>query len=611
MASHEVFIYGGQNFVPFVELAMRVGNGVRYGPLTQLGEGSKNANQAQIVAVLRVLAKHVDLIRIPDLLIGFRLSEPTRAVAQFKRLTDLIESQAGSEPMLKKHVKINKDEKKTTITLTLPGELIPWDKIPLQDYESSPGEFDAVVKKIREMKLIVTLTNREDYVLASIGESNGALARLGTDKPLADAPEIKQLAEHADRKTLGLSYASREFISRVAATGEDFSFLGEALKAMAKRGELTEEQQKKLRSDLDGLQQELKQVLPRPGAQASITLAGDKGLESYSYKWTDGAKAAASRPLTLLDHVGGSPLVAVVGNIGRLGEKYKFLAKWSKVAYADFEDIVLPKWDDEKKEKFEEWRKTLLPTLKRFDQTTQTVLLPALEGGQWAFVLDAKIKSKQWHAFLPAREKALPLLELALVLGLQDTEPLQRAFTDYRKTLNELIAKVHDVYSNLPEFEIPEPNNKSSKLGTIYYYPIPEQLGLDPQLMPNAGLSKTVAAATLSQNHTDRLLASTPLAAGGSKIIDSGKPLLSAAYCDWAGLMTALAPWGEFLTETILDRQGIEGDDPADPHSRSGILKQVRDGLDILKALKHFASATYLQEDKVVTHTELAVEDIP
>jgi hypothetical protein len=620
LLAQEVYFYGGEHATAFMDLMVQVGNGVRYGPLLmqlQLGEqgaddsSPKNPGQAQAVAALRILARNLDLLHMPDLVLGFKAGQVEKARAQLKRLTDLIERRSTQDPFLKEHVHIAREGQKATITLTLTGALVPWDQIPFKDFESKPGEFDALVKKLRELRLVVTLTTREQYVLLAVGESSAPLDRLGSGKHLAEAPEVQHLDRHAGHKVLGVSYLSQKFLSHLATTGEDLNSLAQVLSSLGKKANLTEAQQNKLRADLAQLTKELKQALPKVGAQSAVSLSTGKGIEGYQYSWTGAGKEAAAEPLKLLEHVGGTPLFAVVGHIGHLAEGYEFLARWLKIAHGHFEDIVLPKMNDDQKEKYEQVAKILFPVLRRFDQTTQSLLLPCLKGGEWALVLDAKLKSKQWHRLMPARDNELPMLEPALVLQVRDTEPLRKAFGEYRKTINDLIEKIREAHPEVPEFEIPEPNTKSPKIGTLYYYPIPEALGLDAQIMPNAGLSKTLAVATLSQKHTERLLGATPLNVEGNVKLDSTTPLLLAAYFDWAGLVTALAPWGEFAAEEIMERHGVAEGRASDPHSRAGILKQLRDGLQILSVIRHYASATYLEEGVVVTHSETVLQDVP
>lgn len=78
----------------------------------------------------------------------------------------------------------------------------------------------------------------------------------------------------------------------------------------------------------------------------------------------------------------------------------------------DFEPV--PKMPEKEQKKADEYIKTVLPLVKRLDKTTRELLYPALADGQTAFVLDAKLTSKQLQKNLPATEKPMPILNRRL-----------------------------------------------------------------------------------------------------------------------------------------------------------------------------------------------------
>ena len=198
--------------------------------------------------------------------------------------------------------------------------------------------------------------------------------------------------------------------------------------------------------------------------------------------------------------------------------------KWLKTANGYFEDIVLPKLDDNQKAMYKQIADIAHPALERLDRATGTMLIPALKDGQSAFVLDAKMESKQIHQQLPAWDKAMPIPEPAIVLGVSDAALLRKAFSEYRAIANDLIADVRKLMPNIPEFQVPDPQTQKVKSGTLYYYPLPPDLGLDKQIVPNAGLADHVAVASLSLAHSERLLAATALKVNNGPLADLDKP---------------------------------------------------------------------------------------
>ncbi len=152
------------------------------------------------------------------------------------------------------------------------------------------------------------------------------------------------------------------------------------------------------------------------------------------------------------------------------------------------------------------------------------MLLPSLADGQAGFVLDAKWKSKQWHADMPASDKALPMLELAFLVGVSDRELLERAMKSYAKLIEDALVKVKENAppgAQPPLTKLPEPEVKTAKAGKLYLWHLPEELKLDRRVAVTAGLSDKVGVVALSAEHAERLLARKPLKVEGGPLADT------------------------------------------------------------------------------------------
>ena len=89
MTSNEIFTYGDNSWVGFFDLYQDAYSTMQYQPLTAqiAGEtGDRNASELQERAILSVLAKDLDRIKIPNLVIGFKVSDAKHAENQIKRL---------------------------------------------------------------------------------------------------------------------------------------------------------------------------------------------------------------------------------------------------------------------------------------------------------------------------------------------------------------------------------------------------------------------------------------------------------------------------------------------------------------------------------------------
>jgi hypothetical protein len=246
--------------------------------------------------------------------------------------------------------------------------------------------------------------------------------------------------------------------------------------------------------------------------------------------------------------------------------------------------------------------------LERLDRVTRTMLLPALADGQAGLVLDAKLTSRQWLARLPATDRSLPLLEPAAILGVSDAILLRKSLAEYRSILNELSTKLHEAEPTIPDYQIPEPENRKVKTGTLFFYTLPADWGLNERIAPTLGLSSKVAAATISRDHAERLLAATPLKIEGGPLGDLHKPRAMATYFHWAGVVRVLTPW----VEQGLRAAGVDPSDKVEVGDESwkGVLKQAPQVLQVLQVFRSYASSTYFEGPVLVTHSETVIEDL-
>src|SRR5438132_2947944 len=177
MAYDDVFIYGGSNFVKLVELAQVAQGAARFGPaFAQLGGGGLGApGSAQAKMALRALANNLDLVQIPDVVVGFKVKDTETAEAQIRRLKEPLEKLVEQVAPLKGHVEWGKGA--TQLQVTLEGSMLPRDEIAakLKELEDSEGEFDQLVKKLTQLKLTISLGVRDHYVLLAFGTSNAAV----------------------------------------------------------------------------------------------------------------------------------------------------------------------------------------------------------------------------------------------------------------------------------------------------------------------------------------------------------------------------------------------------------------------------------------------------
>ena len=613
--SDEVFCYGDDGWADLFDLYQQVNSATQFQPiLDQLDHkaGGRTSEEMQIRAVLSALAKNPDKIKVPNLVVGFKVPDAQRVEKQIQRLDKFAQQLAQQFPDLKGRVKRTKIGDASFLTLTVDGSQIPWDLIPWKKLEDKPGEFGPAIDKLKGLKLTISLGAEHGYALLAVGPSADYLSTFGgPGASLAARPEFKPLAKFADRRLTSIGYTSKAYLQALASgAGRQLDAAIELAKAGLAKADLTEEERKSLLKTLTDFRANVEEHEADVGSEMSFSFLTDRGYEGYAYDYGKHPAADGSKPLTLLSHLGGAPLAALVGRSNVSVEDYEKFAKAIQDAFPRLDKIAEEKLTGEDKQRYEKAKEDFLPLVKRLNETTDKLFLPALADGQFGFVIDAKWTSKQWIKAMPETETALPGPEIGVVLGVSDAEALRKAMTEYREIANDALAKIKAWPGGdkvVGDFHIPPPKTEETRLGTFYSYGLPEAWGVDPQVRLTAGLSDDVAVVTLSRDHAVRLLASHPLKVDGGPLADQDRPLSGAAYLDFAGVVDAATPWVEFGMDKILESQA---GGPVPAKNREAVLGQVRTVLEVLKCFRGATSATYLEGGVRVTHHEAVFRDL-
>ncbi len=358
---------------------------------------------------------------------------------------------------------------------------------------------------------------------------------------------------------------------------------------------------------------DIKRYVPEIGSSMSFSFLTDRGLEGYAYDWSENLFADSSKPLTLLDHVGGNPLAAFVVRGKYDPAQWDLVVKWAQIGYGYFQEFALPEMPADQRATYDQAAEIALPLVARFNSATRDLLLPALSDGQAALVLDAKITSRQWHKEMQKSSAPLPMLEPAVVMGVSDANLLKRAVVEYLAIANRAIEEIRkaDPKSVPADLKLPAPDKSDSKLGTKYSYPLPAEAGLDPRIALNAGLSPNVAAFGLAGEQTDLLLEKKPLELPKT-LGDLQRPLAAVGWFDWAALVDAVLPWIDYGTELAGGNAAVNnviGDGGGLDSQTAFILDNVRASLKVLKVLRTYASVTYSEDKALVVHSEIHLQD--
>jgi len=606
-ASDEVFVYLGKTWNDLLKVAVQVNQGQSLGTY-RAALASEDPTRGQIRGALLALQEHRSLVKAPEWVVGFKLKDTKKAEDQLKRLEKLAGALVGGFPPLKGKFKRTKIGDGDFLTLVLDAAtLVPWDDVNLKNFEDKKDEFDDLIQHAKKQTLTISLGVQGKYLLFGLTSTTKEMEAIGgKGQSLAERPEFQPLAKFAEKRLTGISYVGKDFFTAAAGyQGNMESYAKLAKEALKKVDTLRDERRKAIEKDIDSLAAQVKKWYSYEyGASVGFSYLTDTGYEGYAYDYSnhDHLKGVKCK---LHNYFGGDPIFAAARAFKCDGAYYTETVSWMKKVYGHVEGVLFDMFDQDMKDKYNEVTKVFFPILKRIDETTSKTLIPAMKDTGLGLVLDAKWSSKQWHkdVTLP---KEMPMLELGVLLGISDAKNFAQALKEYRVALNELIEKARGVQGgeNIPDFKLPAPENEKVTAGTLYWWPVPEEAGLDKQVQPVFAIGKDVSLLALSKKHAGRMLTSTPLKAKYTPLERSGD-LVGVSVLNWPALIDAATPWVEFGVMAAPIPEGAKGQP-----GKAAILRQVKVGLEVLKAFKGSASVSYLEDGKLVTQTQLVIKDI-
>ncbi len=620
--SDEIFYYGGPEWNGLADLMMQLASLNRFAHL--LGVIADDPEQAANQLWAEMVTAHLDQIVVPDLVVGLRIRDREGAKQQLARLEGVLQEQLADKDEWKGRLQRTTIQGEPFLTLAFDSDLLP-EEDAIEEIGELPNG-DKIVAHLKALKGKLCIGLYGDYLLISFGDSTEHLEQLGKVPAIATRPEFRRLMPHLEQRVTGLGYVSAGFARAADQTRHNGTSLEKVTTKLLPQVDLPEEKKQKLLADVTALIQQAEGTIGKPGASVAVGYLTERGYEGFQYDWSTNPRLETGKPLTILEHVGGAPLVATALRTRPVPGEYATFRRLLALVFEYSEKFALPQMDEPTRKMYEAVKEDFLPLVARLDTTTAEQLLPALAEGQTAFVLDADLTSKQWIAHLPETAQRLPMVHPALVFGVSDAQQLARAMGEYRAILNEALTLASQ-YSPELSFRLPPPEAEKLEQGTLYQYAFPGEAGIDAQLAPCAGLSDEVAVLAMAPAHVKQLLRPTPLHQEGP-LAQLDRPLARATYVDFAGMVDAVTPWIDLLVryasqeepasllreQHVVDRPAEPGRGLGDPRQDSpavkAILEQVHQALRVLATVRTYSSATYAEDGAVVTHSELHLLDL-
>lgn len=638
--SREVFVYGGSHMGETLALLNDINSAVSAGQMEALSAGEfQNIQTYQLRKVIEVLDARGEELKVPMLLKGMKISDPQVAMEQLDRLETMVEAALEQQPQIRSRLSREQIGGGDFLTLKLDGTLVPWSKLMEDAQDASnvdPELMQQLVDKLSGLEAVISVGVRQNYLLFSVGPDNAHLSELGQGELLYDRDEMTPIREAADQPITGISYVAQEFVSQLSSINRQMDQLVAMAKQFAPMLMMTNPRlQQEFIADVEKAAEYVKQKVPEPGSYSAYSYTTPEGYESYSYGWSGESALDASQNLSIVNHVGGNPIGFYAARGKSDPQDIEDLATFvSRLAYYG-EQFALGQLNESQTEVYEKLKADFLPLVERFGQATREKLVPAFADNQSALVLDAKSKSDSWHMAMPPTDTELPMLELGVVMGVSDAGLVKEAFAEYFDIAQTVLDQLHqastgelsDVFPNpVPAIELAKPSSKDVEGGTVYYYALPQQTGLDKQLAPNAGLSETILVGSLLPRFSARLLADTSLEAQGP-LANTDRPLGAAFLLDFAGLVDAISPWVDYATKLTMQvstqaegaqAQGFPrakppagaGGMPMNMNPAAGLAKQADQLIEVLKCFRGVSGVTYKEGDAMVTHSQWRFEDL-
>lgn len=610
-AENEFFAYADDSLPSFLDAMNKV----------QI-ESAKTSSPADREEFLRSIAKHLDETKIPTVVIGCVLSDPAN-------FTDLMRlSKTGLEQTFKtappdmaafiKSFKVLEGENRYLLTMTIQGSELPWEQLTGDpDFRDMAPE---LVEAAAEHSLAVAVGVQDQFLIVSIGPSLDHIDNWGAGEKLIDLPRLAPLknALAKGKRLTSAHYSSADYARRSFDLKPLVGIVRAGFEAgLAQSGdeELKDELLADLEREASVLLADIDALMPKWDESFGYSYLHSDGIEGFSYNYSETRFVDGSKPLALFRHMGNRPAIAIATRGKGSPEQFAFLKKWSDKTF-EYAIKYIPKFapsDAEAKHALSVIS-AIEPFWNRFRDILESKLIPATEGGESGFVIDFVEADRRWHASLPLSSRKLPVPSLALVLEVADREKIKEAGRELLALGNDVL----DWASTLPDANIPKdfkflpPEVKSGDQSDVFFYRIPEQVGLHASIVPHARLSDTWLVFAYLENRSNAIVQEQsfdPIVP-----IDFSRNAYTGIYLNANEIIDAVNAWVLYAVEQRDAQFGPDYFGPAEDETLNFSRVELLDSWDSLiefaKCFRGASSLSYIESGATITHFQLRFADL-
>ena len=572
--------------------------------------------------IFQALADNSEKIVVPDLVWGFKTGKADIATSQLKRIEVLLKLVTQTNPQLAGALARRKIAGGEVVTFTIDGDLVPWSQIVADQDGIDEGDLEKVRRAQAGLDLVVAIGIVGDRVVLSIGDSADHLEKLVAPgvarEGLAATKAFEPLREHKGERLTSIGYMSEALAKAVAPSAADLRQMAALTDSIADAAKLPEGAAREAREILEKMAAGYERRLPVAGPALSYAYLTDNGYEGHAWDWSRNGVLDGSKRLDLLQHTGGKPLASLVARTKPSADQFDDFVAWGKMAWGFGRKNLLPKADEDDRERFEQTTRQFEPLAERLVATLRSKILPSLADGQMAFVIDGKSSSTRLQRNLPSAAEAMPLLEPAMALKLDDAKLFREGLSDLFSLADDFVEELRSLNSeSIPAgYRVPEPSKTKVEGGSLWSFDLPGA-GLDEKIQPAIGINDDVAVFSLLPAQATRMLVSKRQETAAD-IGRFEKPLAGAAALDFAGLIDCIEPWVGYLTRIgvlqqrngFIDESSVIGPDGDDDQTRE-ILRHTGVVFDALRCVRTAAAEVETTSDATVTHWRNSIRDLP
>ena len=597
--SQETFFFADNKVIDLLAAIQELGGEFRGVQAT----ARSNPQEAQ-EKISEILADFIEKTEMPLMVSGFRLSSSAVAVKQLARLEALLQAPPADVPppvaeFLKQAMKRTKVGKVEYLTFTVDGRMLPWDQ-----WVAQTNNFDlAAIREATEKKtLTLGFGVFGDNLLVALGPNLKGLEKLGSGPLLVDRPELAPVLKHADKRLIAVSYVSKEWGRAMTSVQAQLGGVLEQFKMAMPFLGLSPEAQEKIGDDITDLAETKSEGLDTSNTAFSFLSA--RGIEGYNYHWAGNSELDGSKPLTLLENVGGKPLAYSVSRVKDEAGTYKEAAAQiaGTVEYLEANVIAEMTNNPGVGQLLNTVLEVIKPLATEFDRITREQYLPSVADGQSGWVLAASAPQKQWFPTMPAADKPLPMPMLARIVRLSDPAGFQTAWKSYfdwtQSAYNAFSGLAANFGKELPLMELPPPKSEKTAAGQVYSYDV-SQIEIPKDVAFTATVGDKVAVFSLFRSQAPQLM--KPTTATGGLISSSAKqPLTSAGYFHVSGMCDLAQAWTNY---------GLEVGQKNGAHIDPQVPQLIDETFKLIKCWRSCSSVSYHEGKAHVSHFEMHVED--